>query len=29
MPASSRHDPLAGFNFRVEIDGIVVAAFSE
>ena len=29
MPASSRHDPFAGFNFRVEIDGITVAAFSE
>ena len=29
MRASSRHDPCAGFNFRVEIDGIVVAAFSE
>ena len=29
MSASSRHDPYAGFNFRVEIDGITVAAFSE
>ena len=31
MPASSRHDPFAGFNFRVErveIEGIA-AAFSE
>jgi phage tail-like protein len=24
-----RHDPFRGFNFRVEIDGINVAAFSE
>jgi phage tail-like protein len=29
MPASSHHEPLAGFNFRVEIDGIVVAVFSK
>ena len=29
MSASSRHDPYAGFNFRVEIDGLTVAAFSE
>ena len=29
MPSADRHDPYAGFNFRVEIDGIVAAAFSE
>lgn len=29
MPSTNRHDPYAGFNFRVEIDGVVAAAFSE
>ncbi len=29
MPSTERHDPYAGFNFRVEIDGVVAAAFSE
>jgi phage tail-like protein len=30
MPATDqRNDPLRGFNFRVEIDGLAVAAFSE
>ena len=26
---AARHDPYAGFNFRVEIDGIASAAFAE
>jgi len=29
MPATQRHDPLNGFNFLVEIDGLTVAGFSE
>lgn len=29
MPPSQRSDPLNGFNFLVEIDGITVAGFSE
>ncbi len=29
MPAQNRTDPYKNFNFRVEIDGIAVAAFSE
>ncbi|MGE0464351.1 MAG: phage tail protein [Vicinamibacterales bacterium] len=29
MPASSRRDPFHGFNFRVEIDGVAVAAFAQ
>ena len=29
MPTDTRIDPFRGFNFRVEIDGIPVAAFSE
>jgi len=29
MPTSSRRDPFHGFNFRVEIDGVAVAAFTE
>ena len=30
MPATAdRHDPFAAFNFRVDIDGITVAGFSE
>ena len=30
MPATAaRNDPYAAFNFRVEIDGITVAGFSE
>jgi phage tail-like protein len=29
MPTSSRRDPFHGFNFRVEIDGVTVAAFTE
>jgi phage tail-like protein len=29
MPASTRVDPYKNFNFRVEIDGIAVAGFSE
>ena len=29
MPAQSRTDPYKNLNFRVEIDGIAVAAFSE
>ena len=29
MPSTERHDPYAGFNFRVEIDGVVAGAFSE
>jgi phage tail-like protein len=29
MASGTRNDPLLRFNFRVEIDGIAVAAFSE
>ena len=29
MPAAQRNDPYKNFNFRVEIDGIATAAFSE
>ncbi|HET7856161.1 MAG TPA: phage tail protein [Gaiellaceae bacterium] len=29
MPATQRNDPYKNFNFRVEIDGIGIAAFSE
>jgi phage tail-like protein len=29
MASSQRDDPYKGFNFRVEIDGVTVAAFSE
>jgi len=29
MPKGTRNDPYAGFNFRVEINGIVAAGFSE
>ncbi len=29
MPSSTRVDPYKNFNFRVEIDGVTVAAFSE
>ena len=29
MPPAQRHDPYKAFNFRVEIDGIARAAFSE
>jgi phage tail-like protein len=29
MPTATRNDPYAGFNFRVEIDGITAAGFSE
>lgn len=29
MPPSPRNDPYAGFNIRVEIDGVAVAAFME
>lgn len=29
MPTDVRVDPFRGFNFRVEIDGLTVAAFSE
>jgi phage tail-like protein len=29
VPASARDDPYNGFNFRVEIDGVSLAAFSE
>jgi phage tail-like protein len=29
MPASTRVDPYKNYNFRVEIDGITVAGFSE
>ncbi len=29
MPTDVRIDPFRGFNFRVEIDGLTVAAFSE
>jgi phage tail-like protein len=29
MPASTRTDPFGRFNFRLEIDGVVKAAFSE
>lgn len=29
MPTDIRIDPFRGFNFRVEIDGLTVAAFSE
>lgn len=29
MPAAQRHDPYKAFNFRVEIEGIARAAFSE
>jgi phage tail-like protein len=28
-PAQQRHDPYKVFKFRVEIDGLIVAAFSE
>lgn len=29
MPTGSRDDPFASFNFRVEIDGVTTAGFSE
>lgn len=29
MPTDTRNDPFRGFNFRVEIEGLPVAAFSE
>jgi phage tail-like protein len=29
MPPPSRNDPYSALNFRVEIDGITIAAFSE
>jgi phage tail-like protein len=29
VPAPPRDDPYKGFNFRVEIDGVPLAAFSE
>ena len=29
MPTGQRNDPYRGFNFRLEIDGLTVAAFSE
>jgi phage tail-like protein len=29
VPAPARDDPYKGFNFRVEIDGVSLAAFSE
>ena len=29
MASSQRDDPYKGFNFRVEIDGVAIAAFSE
>lgn len=29
MPPPTRTDPLPGFNFRVEIDGIALASFAE
>jgi phage tail-like protein len=29
MASTQRDDPYKGFNFRVEIDGVTVAAFSE
>ena len=29
MPPSPRNDPYAGFNIRIEIDGVPVAAFTE
>jgi phage tail-like protein len=29
LPSATRTDPLSGFNFRVEIDGIALAAFAE
>ena len=29
MATDKRNDPFRGFNFRVEIDGLAVAAFSE
>ncbi len=29
MPPPTRTDPLPGFNFRVEIDGIAIASFAE
>ena len=29
MPQAQRTDPLSRFNFRVEIDGITIAAFAE
>ena len=29
MPNPKRTDPYAGFNFRVEIDGVDVGAFTE
>lgn len=29
MPTAERTDPFRGFNFRIEIDGLTVASFSE
>jgi phage tail-like protein len=29
MPSPARQDPFTGYNFRVELDGIVVARFAE
>ncbi len=29
MATAARHDPLSGFNFRVELDGVAAAAFAE
>jgi phage tail-like protein len=29
MPTDTRNDPFRGFNFRVEIEGLPVAAFTE
>lgn len=29
MPTGQRNDPYRGFNFRLEIDGLTIASFSE
>src|SRR5262245_46906548 len=29
MATGARNDPYRGFNFRIEIDGVTIAAFSE
>jgi phage tail-like protein len=29
MPTGARNDPYRGFNFRLEVDGLTIASFSE
>ena len=29
MATGARNDPYRGFNFRLEVDGLTIAAFSE